>query len=56
MVAYIDHIVVIRRKVEHQVEDIKDVFFVLRSYEMKLHLEKCILGVSVGTPLSFTVT
>lgn len=43
-------------KVEDHIQDMKQIFDILRKYQIKLSLEKCTFGVSSGKFLGFIVT
>ena len=44
------------RKEEDHLEDLRETFGTLRSYNMKLNLEKCAFGVTAGKFLGFMVS
>ena len=44
------------RREDHHLEDLKETFDTLRSYNMKLNPSKCAFGVTVGKFLGFIVS
>ena len=55
-VEYIDDIVVKRKTKDEHDQYLEEVFRLLRKYDLKLNLSKCVFGVSVGKFLGFMVT
>ena len=53
---YVDDMLVKSRKEEDHLEDLKETFGTLRSYNMKLNPEKCAFGVTAGKFLGFMVS
>ena len=53
---YIDDMLVKSRREEDHLEDLRETFDTLRSYNMKLNLGKCALGVTTGKFLGFMVS
>ena len=53
---YVDDMLVKSRREEDHLEDLKETFNTLRSYNMKLNLGKCAFGVTVGKFLGFMVS
>ena len=53
---YVDDMLVKSRREEDYLEDLKETFNTLRSYNMKLNLGKCTFGVTAGKFLRFMVT
>ena len=53
---YVDDMLVKSRRKEDHLEDLKETFNTLRSYNMKLNLGKCAFGVTVGKFLGFMVS
>ena len=53
---YIDDIVVKRKTKDEHDQHLEEVFCLLRKYDMKLNLSKCVFGVSVSKFLGFMVT
>ena len=54
--AYVDDMVIKTRCVESLIDDLRLTFDNLRTYDMKLNLEKCVFGVPVGKLLGFIVS
>lgn len=46
-------IVIKRTKDVHHLTNLQEVFSTMNKYRMKLHLEKCVVGVSAGKYLGF---
>ena len=53
---YVDDMLVKSRREEDHLEDLRETFDTLRSYNMKLNLGKCAFGVTVGKFLGFMVS
>ena len=53
---YMDNMLVKSQREEDHLEDLKETFDTLRSYNMKLNLGKCAFGVTVGKFLGFVVS
>ena len=53
---YVDDMLVKSKREEDHLEDLKETFDTLRSYNMKLNLGKCAFGVTVGKFLGFVVS
>ena len=53
---YIDDILVKSRREEDHLEDLRETFNTLRSYNMKLNPSKCAFGVTTGKFLGFMVS
>ena len=53
---YIDDMLVKSRREEDHLEDLKETFDTLRSYNMKLNPGKCAFGVTAGKFLGFMVS
>ena len=53
---YIDDMLVKSRREEDHLKDLKETFGTLQSYNMKLNLSKCALGVTAGKFLGFMVS
>ena len=53
---YVDDMLVKSRKEEDHLENLRETFDTLRSYNMKLNLGKCAFGVTVGKFLGFVVS
>ena len=53
---YVDYMLVKSRREEDYLEDLKETFDTLRSYNMKLNLRKCAFGVMAGKFLGFMVS
>ena len=53
---YIDDMLVKSRWKDHHLEDLKETFDTLRSYNMKLNPSKCAFGVTAGKFLGFMVS
>ena len=53
---YVDDMLVKSQREEDHLEDLKETFNTLRSYNMKLNLGKCAFGVTVGKFLGFMVS
>ena len=53
---YVDDMLVKSQREEDHLEDLRETFDTLRSYNMKLNLGKCILGVTAGKFLGFMVS
>ncbi|KAL0295392.1 UNVERIFIED_CONTAM: Polyprotein P3 [Sesamum angustifolium] len=56
MEVYVDDLLVKRKETRSNVEDLEEIFAVLRKYRLKLNLRKCTFGVSGGRFLGFMVT
>ena len=56
MEVYIDEINVKSKTHAKQIQNLEEVFVVMRKYDMKLNPLKCVFGVSVGKFLGFLVT
>ena len=54
--AYVDDVVVKTRHVESLVADLRLTFDNLRTYDIKLNLEKCVFGVPTGKLLGFIIS
>jgi hypothetical protein len=54
--AYVDDIVVARRKKETQLQDLAETFGNMRKAQLELNLEKCVFGVSRGKVLGYLVS
>ena len=52
---YVDDMLVKSKKEEDHLEDLRETFDTLRSYNMKLNLGKCVFGVTAGKFLGFMV-
>ena len=55
MEAYIDDMIVKRRKELDHIEDLQETFLTLREFKLKLNPQKCVFGVVVGKFLGFLV-
>ena len=53
---YVDDMLVKSRRKEDHLEDLRETFDTLRSYNMKLNLRKCAFGVTAGKFLGFMVS
>ena len=53
---YVDDILVKCRREEDHLEDLRETFNTLRSYNMKLNPSKCAFGVTAGKFLGFMVS
>ena len=53
---YMDDMLVKSRREEDHLEDLRETFNTLRSYNMKLNLGKCAFGVMAGKFLGFIVS
>ena len=53
---YVDDMLVKSRREDDHLEDLKETFDTLRSYNMKLNLSKCAFGVTTGKFLGFMVS
>ena len=53
---YVDYRLVKSRREDDHLEDLKETFDTLRSYNMKLNLSKCAFGVTAGKFLGFMVS
>ena len=53
---YIDDMLVKSRREEDHLDDLKETFDTLHSYNMKLNPSKCAFGVTAGKFLVFTVS
>ena len=53
---YVDDMLVKSKREEDHLEDLKETFDTLRSYNLKLNLGKCAFGVTVGKFLGFMVS
>ena len=53
---YVDDMLVKSQREEDHLEDLRETFDTLRSYNMKLNLGKCIFGVTAGKFLGFMVS
>ena len=56
MEAYVDDMIVKSTKEESHIEELKNVFNVMRKYNMRLNPSKCSFGVSTGKFLKFMTT
>ena len=56
MEVYIDDIIVKNGTRDEHVQHLEETFCLMRAYNMKLNLAKCIFGVSVEQFLGFMVT
>ena len=56
MEVYVDDMLVKSTIMEHHLQDLKETFFDLRLYNMKLNLDKCTFGLEVGNFLGFMVS
>jgi hypothetical protein len=54
--AYVDDIVVARRKKETQLQDLAETFGNMRKAQLELNLEKCVFGVNRGKVLGYLVS
>ena len=54
--AYVDDVVIKTRHVESLIDDLRITFDNLRTYDIKLNLEKCIFGIPTGKLLGFIVS
>ena len=53
---YVDDMLVKSKEEEDHLDDLKEMFNILRQYSMKLNLSKCAFGVSLGKFLGFMVS
>ena len=53
---YVDDMLVKSRREEDHLEDLRETFDTLRSYNIKLNLGKCAFGVTAGKFLGFMVS
>ena len=53
---YVNDMLVKSRREDDHLEDLKETFDILRSYNMKLNLSKCAFGVTAGKFLGFMVS
>ena len=53
---YVNDMLVKSRREDDHLEDLKETFDTLRSYNMKLNLSKCAFGVTAGKFLGFMVS
>ena len=53
---YIDNMVVKSKVVSKQVEDLTNIFEILREYKLRLNASKCSFGVGLGNFLGYMVT
>ena len=53
---YVDDMLVKSRREDDHLQDLKETFGTLRSYNMKLNLSKCAFGVMTGKFLGFMVS
>ena len=56
MEAYIDDMVVKSKKVVRHLEDLGEVFSVLREHMLRLNASKCSFGVSLGKFMGYMIT
>lgn len=56
MEMYVNDMLVMSRKARRHVEDLSEMFQVLRQYGMKLNKEKCLSGISSGKFLCYIVS
>ena len=56
IVAYIDDMVVKSKQASKHLEDLKEVFSVLRKYKLRLNASKCSFGVSARKVLGYMIT
>ena len=56
MEVYVDNMLVKSTIMEHHLQDLKETFFDLRLYNMKLNPDKCTFGLEVGNFLGFMVS
>ena len=56
MEVYIDDVVVKTRHIDSLIDDLRLTFDNLRTYDIKLNLEKCVFGVPAGKLLGFIVS
>ena len=54
--AYVDDVVIKTENLDSFIEDLQQVFNILRCYRWKLNLEKCVFGVPAGKLLGFIVS
>ena len=53
---YVDHMLVKSRREDDHLDDLKETFDTLHSYNMKLNPSKCAFGVTTGKFLGFIVS
>ena len=53
---YVDDMLVKSRREDDHLDNLKETFDTLRSYNMKLNLSKCAFGVTAGKFLGFMVS
>ena len=53
---YIDDMVVKSKKEQGHIDDLREVFEVLRWYKLRLNVDKCAFGVGVGKFLGYMIT
>ena len=53
---YVDDMLVKSRREDDHLDDLKETFDTLRTYNMKLNLSKCAFGVTTGKFLGFMVS
>ena len=53
---YVDNMLVKSRREDDHLNDLKETFDTLCSYNMKLNLSKCVFGVTAGKLLGFIVS
>jgi hypothetical protein len=56
IIAYVDDIVVMSKKEEDHIEDLKETFINLRQAGLKLNPDKCVFGVSKGKMLGYIIS
>ena len=56
MEVYVDDMIVKSREVEKHLEDLEEVFALIRKYNIRLNPEKCVFGVRGGKILGFMLT
>ena len=54
--AYVDDVVIKTKHVESLIDDLRLTFGNLRTYDIRLNLEKCVFGVPAGKLLRFIVS
>ena len=54
--AYVDDVVIKTRNVDSLIDNLRLTFDNLRTYDIKLNLEKCIFGAPAGKPLCFIIS
>jgi hypothetical protein len=54
--AYVDDVVIKTKNLESFIEDLQQVFNILRRYRWKLNPEKCVFGVPAGKLLEFIIS